>query len=78
MRAKDYSIQEVFNNTSLGFIFEFYSSKKTTFTAEDLTKALGKAVNINVSSSAIAVENVGSGNENILKDINKKLDELKK
>ena len=40
-------------------------------------KELGNAVRINVSSSAIAVENVGTGNENILSDIIKKLDALK-
>lgn len=41
-------------------------------------KNLGKAVNINVSSSAIAIENVGTGNENILNDIIKQLGALKK
>jgi large subunit ribosomal protein L7Ae len=40
-------------------------------------KELGNAVRINVSSSAIAVENLGTGNENILSDIIKKLDALK-
>jgi len=40
-------------------------------------KEMGNAVRINVSSSAIAVENVGSGNENILSNIIKKLDALK-
>ena len=40
-------------------------------------KELGNAVRINVSSSAIAVENVGTGNDNILSDIIKKLDALK-
>jgi len=40
-------------------------------------KELGNAVRINVSSSAIAVEHVGTGNENILSDIIKKLDALK-
>jgi hypothetical protein len=44
MRPKDYSIQEVFNNTSIGLTFEFYSSKKTAFIAEDLAKPLGKTV----------------------------------
>ncbi len=41
-------------------------------------KNLGKAVNINVGSSSIAIENVGSGNENILDDILKQLEGLKK
>ena len=40
-------------------------------------KDLGNAVRINVSSSAVAVENVGTGNDNILSDIIKKLDALK-
>lgn len=39
---------------------------------------VGKIVGINVGSSAIAVENVGSGNEGILDDIIKKLGQLKK
>lgn len=39
---------------------------------------VGKIVGINVGSSAIAVESVGSGNEGILDDIIKKLDQLKK
>ncbi len=41
-------------------------------------KNLGKAVNINVGSSSIAVETVGSGNENILADILKQIAALKK
>ena len=41
-------------------------------------KELGNAVRINVSSAAIAVENVGTGNENILDGILKKLNTLKK
>jgi large subunit ribosomal protein L7Ae len=40
-------------------------------------KKLGDAVNINVSASAIAVEKVGTGNENVLEDIIKKLEGLK-
>ncbi|MFX0071285.1 MAG: ribosomal L7Ae/L30e/S12e/Gadd45 family protein [Candidatus Hermodarchaeota archaeon] len=52
--------------------------KKIPYGYVSTKKALGKAVNINVSSSAISVENVGSGNANILNDIKKKLDELKK
>ena len=53
MRPKDYSIQEVYNNTSLGFNFEFYSSKKVEFIAEDLSKPLGKQVMITGSSKTI-------------------------
>ena len=41
-------------------------------------KELGNAVRINVSSAAIAVENVGTGNESALDNIIKKLDTLKK
>jgi len=44
MRPKEYSVQEVFNNTFIGLKFEFFSSKKTEFIAEDLSKALGKNV----------------------------------
>lgn len=44
MRPKEYTVQEVFNNTSLGLKFEFFSSKKTEFIAEDLSKALAKSV----------------------------------
>jgi len=40
-------------------------------------KDLGNAVRINVSSSAVAVESFGTGNENILSDIIKKLEALK-
>lgn len=53
MRPKDYSIQEVFNNTSLGFNLEFYSSKKAEFIVEDLSKSLGKQVVITGSDKAI-------------------------
>ncbi|UCD02432.1 MAG: 50S ribosomal protein L7ae [Promethearchaeota archaeon] len=41
-------------------------------------KELGNTVRINVSSSAIAIENVGTGNDNILDDIIKNLEEIKK
>lgn len=41
-------------------------------------KELGNVARINVSSSAIAVENVGTGNESILSDVIKKLEEIKK
>ena len=41
-------------------------------------KNLGKAVNINVNASAIAVENLGSGNEKVLDDIIKQLKAIKK
>ncbi|MCK4480296.1 MAG: ribosomal L7Ae/L30e/S12e/Gadd45 family protein [Candidatus Lokiarchaeota archaeon] len=41
-------------------------------------KELGNVVRINVSSSAIAIENVGTGNESVLDDVVKKLEEIKK
>ena len=44
MRPKDYSVDEVFNNTQIGLVFEFYSSKKTEFITEDLSKPLAKAI----------------------------------
>lgn len=53
MRPKNYSIQEVYNNTYLGFNFEFYSSKKTEFIAEDLSKSLGKQVMITGSAKTV-------------------------
>ena len=40
-------------------------------------KELGNAVKINVGSSAIAVDNLGSGNGKILDEITKQLDSLK-
>jgi len=41
-------------------------------------KELGNSARINVASSAIAIENVGTGNDNLLEDILKKLEALKK
>jgi len=41
-------------------------------------KELGNVVRINVSSSAIAIENVGTGNEGVLEDVIKKIEEIKK
>jgi len=41
-------------------------------------KELGNVVRINIGSSAIAIENVGTGNDNILNDLVKKLEQLKK
>ncbi len=40
-------------------------------------KELGNVARINVPSSAIAIENVGTGNDNILADVIKKLEEIK-
>ncbi|MBD3194299.1 MAG: 50S ribosomal protein L7ae [Candidatus Lokiarchaeota archaeon] len=39
---------------------------------------LGNAVRINVSSSAIGVENEGSGNENLIRDLGNQLKNLNK
>lgn len=41
-------------------------------------KELGNVVRINVPSSAIAIEKTGTGNDKILNDIIKKLEEIKK
>ncbi|MBY9020719.1 MAG: ribosomal L7Ae/L30e/S12e/Gadd45 family protein [Candidatus Lokiarchaeota archaeon] len=41
-------------------------------------KELGNSARINVASSAIAIENVGTGNDRALDDILKKLEALKK
>jgi hypothetical protein len=43
-RAKSYSVPEVFNNTLMGFVFEFYSSKKVDFIVENLSKLTTKNV----------------------------------
>jgi len=41
-------------------------------------KELGNSVKINVSASAIAIENLGTGNEGVLDDVIKKIGEIKK
>lgn len=41
-------------------------------------KNLGNAVKINIGASSIAIDNVGTGNENILDDIIKQIEALKK
>ena len=41
-------------------------------------KELGNTARINVSASAIAIENVGSGNEAALNSVIKNLEEIKK
>ena len=41
-------------------------------------KEIGNVAKINVGSSAISIDNVGSGNDNVLKDIIKKIKELNK
>jgi large subunit ribosomal protein L7Ae len=52
--------------------------KKVPYAYLSTKKNLGKAVNINVGSSSVAIESVGSGNENILDDILKQIAALKK
>lgn len=41
---KSYSIAEVFNNTEIGFVFEFYTSKSIGFMEKDISNILGKRV----------------------------------
>jgi large subunit ribosomal protein L7Ae len=41
-------------------------------------KELGNAARINVSASAISIENVGTGNDSVIEDVIKKLGEIKK
>ncbi len=41
-------------------------------------KELGNTVRINVGASAIAIENLGTGNDNVLDAVIKKLEDLKK
>ena len=52
--------------------------KNIPYTYISSRKNLGNAVNINVGASSIAVDNVGTGNENILDDIVKQLEAIKK
>ena len=44
MKARTYSLNEVFDSTYLGFIFEFYCSKEPSFIVEDFKKILGKNI----------------------------------
>ena len=53
-------------------------SKSIPYAYISTKKELGNLVKINVGSAAIAIENLGTNNENILDGINKKLAELKK
>ncbi|MFX1417478.1 MAG: ribosomal L7Ae/L30e/S12e/Gadd45 family protein [Promethearchaeota archaeon] len=52
--------------------------KKIPYGYISTKKELGNTVRINVSSSAIAIENVGTGNEGILNDVIKNLEQIKK
>ena len=51
--------------------------KKIPYAYISTKKELGGAVRINVSSSAIAIENVGTGNDNVLSSIIKNLEALR-
>lgn len=52
--------------------------KKIPYAYLSTKKEVGNVVQINIGSSAISIDNVGTGNENILKDIIKKIKELNK
>ncbi|MFX1237962.1 MAG: ribosomal L7Ae/L30e/S12e/Gadd45 family protein, partial [Promethearchaeota archaeon] len=52
--------------------------KKIPYAYIATRKDVGNMSKINVSASAISIDNVGSGNDNILKDIIKKVNEIKK
>ena len=41
---KKYNLPEVFNDTNIGFVFEFFSSKDTNFIVENLSKLVAKNV----------------------------------
>jgi large subunit ribosomal protein L7Ae len=71
--AEDVSPPEILYHVPL-----LCEEKKIPYAYLSSKKILGKAVNINVGSSAIAIDNVGSGNETILNDIIKQLEALKK
>ena len=51
--------------------------KKIPYAYVSSKKNLGNAVNIKVPAAAIAIDNVGSGNENILNELLKKLEGLR-
>lgn len=51
-KPKTYLVKEVFNSTQLGFVFEFYCSKSSSFIVEDLKQILGKNVIITNDESA--------------------------
>ncbi|TFG27129.1 MAG: 50S ribosomal protein L7ae [Promethearchaeota archaeon] len=73
LMAEDVSPPEILYHVPL-----LCEEKKIPYGYLSSKKNLGKAVNINVGSSALAIENVGSGNEGILNDIIKQLEALKK
>ncbi len=52
--------------------------KKIPYAYVATRKEVGNIAKINVSASAISIDSVGSGNDSALKDIVKKVNELKK
>jgi len=50
-KPKKYNLPEVFNNTLIGFVFEFYSSKNADFIVENLSKLTTKNVILTNTSS---------------------------
>lgn len=67
MKPKDYSLSEVYTNSFLSFIFEFYCSKETSFIVEDLSKICNKYItltdkeNVNPSQSTYVLLKEYSG-----------------
>ena len=52
--------------------------KKIPYTYLSTKKEIGNVAKINVGSSAISIENLGTGNDKVLDDIVKKVNELNK
>ena len=46
MKPKSYTVEEVYKNSELSFIFEFYSSRDVIMLSKDLSKVLGKQVTV--------------------------------
>jgi hypothetical protein len=46
---KTYNLPEVFNNTSMGFVFEFYSSKDVNFIVKELSALTSKGIMVSNS-----------------------------
>lgn len=63
-KAKNYSLPEVFNATSIALTFEFYSSKSDKFIVEELSKLTAK----NVLLSNIPTYKTSFGNSTLIKD----------
>jgi large subunit ribosomal protein L7Ae len=50
--------------------------KKIPYAYLSTKKELGNAARINIAASSIAIENIGTGNDGVIEDIVKKLEEL--